>query len=157
MTRAAHKAVRRVTEDIESFKFNTAVAAMMEFVNTLWDHLETHGPSHAFQAATDVLVRLLAPLAPHIAEELWVRRGGRFSVHQQPWPVYDAALTVDETVTLVIQINGKVRDRVDVPVGIGDAEAQALALASERVRHYLDCRQPKQVVVVPGRLVNVVV
>jgi leucyl-tRNA synthetase len=157
LRRATHKAIRRVTEDIEAFKFNTAIAGMMEFVSTLWAHAEAHGPSPVFRDAADVLIRLLAPFAPHIVEELWARRGGEFSVHQQPWPTYDPVMTVDETITLVVQVNSKVRDRIIVPAGISDEEAQVRALESERVQRTLDSRQPKQVIIVPGRLVNVVV
>jgi leucyl-tRNA synthetase len=157
LRRAAHKTIRRVTEDLEAFKFNTAIAAMMEFVNTLLVHLDRQGPSPAFQEATGMLIRLLAPFAPHIVEELWAKRGGPFSVHRQPWPAYDPGLTVDETFTLVVQVNGKVRDRIAVAAGIGDDEARQRALESEQVQRYLDGRLPGRVIVVPGRLVNVVV
>jgi leucyl-tRNA synthetase len=157
LQRAAHKTIRRLTEDIEAFKFNTAVAALMEFVNTLWAHREQHGPSPAFQAATGKLIRLLAPLAPYISEELWARQGGTFSVHQQSWPVYDPALTVDDLITLIIQVNGKVRDRMVVPAGLTDKEATALAMKSERAQGYLNGNPPQKVIVVPGRLVNLVV
>lgn len=162
LRRVTHKTIRRVTKDIETFKFNTAVAAMMEFANTLWANWEECGSDTvptppAFDEAIAVLIRLLAPFAPHIAEELWVRRGGEFSVHQQSWPTYDPALTVEQTITLVIQVNGKVRDRVAVAAGIDDEQARRRALESERVSQYLAGRSPKKVIVVPGRLVNVVV
>jgi leucyl-tRNA synthetase len=157
LQRAMHKTIKKVTEDVESFKFNTAVAAMMEFSNTLRTALDKWGPSPAFREATETLIRLLAPFAPHIAEELWARRGGDFSVHQQPWPTYDPALTVDEVVTLVVQVNGKTRDRIVVSADIDDAEAREQALASERTQRYLNGKQPKKVIIVPGRLVNVVV
>jgi leucyl-tRNA synthetase len=157
LRRATHKTIQVVTEDIEAFKFNTAVATLMEFINTLSDHREAHGATPSFQEATGNLIRLLAPLAPFIAEELWARRGGAFSVHQQPWPAHDPALSVDEMITLVVQVNGKVRDRITVPAGIGDGEARRLALESQAVRRALDGKPPRRVIVVPGRLVNVVV
>jgi len=157
LRRGMHKTIRRVTDDVEAFKFNTALASMMEWINALAAHLEEHGATPAFQEATGILVRLLAPFAPHIAEELWSRRDGDSSVHQQPWPVYDLVLTADETVTLIIQVNGKVRDRISVPAGVPDDEARRLALASPRVQAGLAGRSPRQVVVVSGRLVNVVV
>jgi leucyl-tRNA synthetase len=157
LQRATHKTIRRVTEDIEAFKFNTAVAALMEFVNTTWTHREQHGSSPTFREATGVLIRLLAPLAPHIAEELWARQGGTFSVHHQPWPVYDPALTVDETITMIIQVDGKVRDRIVVSACVTEEEATAQAMKSERVQAYLNGNPPKKVIVVPGRLVNLVV
>ncbi|MFN2292429.1 MAG: leucine--tRNA ligase [Anaerolineae bacterium] len=156
LRRATHKAIRAVTEDIEAFKFNTAVATLMEFVNTLADHQEGHGPTLALEKATEILIRLLAPLAPYIAEELWARRGGKFSVHQQPWPAYDPALTIDETITLVVQVNGKVRDRIAAPASISDEEARRLALGSQAVQRILDGKPPRRVIVVPGQLVNVV-
>ncbi len=138
LRRATHKTIRRVTEEVEAFKFNTAVAALMEFVNVLGAHLGGHGPTPAFQEATETLIRLLAPLAPHIAEELWARRGGAFSVHEQRWPTHDPALAVDERTTMVIMVNAKVRDRIEVAADISDDEARALALENERVRRYLN-------------------
>jgi leucyl-tRNA synthetase len=173
LRRATHKTVRCVTEDIEAFKFNTAIAAMMEFATTLRGYQERrattqvdtspeerpHAPDGdpAGQAAVDTLMRLLAPFAPHIAEELWARRGGPFSAHQQAWPAYDPALTVDETITLVIQVNGKVRDRLVVPASISDEEARERALLSQQVQRYLNGRAPETIILVPGRLVNIVV
>jgi leucyl-tRNA synthetase len=151
-----HKTIQQVTEDIEAFKFNTAIAAMMEFVNKVADQAEQHGPSAAYHEATETLMRLLAPFAPHIAEELWARRGNEFSVHQQPWPTYDPALIIDDTLTLIIQVDGRVRDRVMVPRDIADQDARRVALKNERVQHYLNDRPPVKVVVVPGKLVNVV-
>jgi len=156
LRRNMHKTIRRVTEDVEAFKFNTALAAMMEWVNVLSAHLEEQGATPAFQEATGVLIRLLAPFVPHIAEELWSRRGGDGSVHEQRWPAYDPALTAEETVMLIVQVNGKVRDRIVVPAGVPDDEARRLALASPRVQAYLAGRGPRQVIVVPGRLVNIV-
>jgi leucyl-tRNA synthetase len=103
------------------------------------------------------MVRLVAPFAPYIAEELWDGLGEAYSVHQQPWPIYDPALTVEQTITLVIQVNGKVRDRLSVPAGIEDGEAQRLAMESERVQSYLQGARPKNTIVIPGRLVNLVV
>jgi leucyl-tRNA synthetase len=156
LRRAMHKTIHRVTEDVEGFKFNTAVAAMMEFANTLTTHHEQHGASPAFQEAVGTLIRLLSPFAPHISEELWTRRGGDFSVHQQPWPAYDPAMMVDDTITLVVQVDGKVRDKIVVAASIDDQEARRQALVSQRVSRILNGREPKKVIVVPGRLVNVV-
>jgi len=157
LRRGMHKTIRRVTDDVEAFKFNTALAAMMEWVNALGAHLEEHGATSACQEATGILIRLLAPFVPHIAEELWSRREGGASVHQQPWPAYNPALTADETVTLIVQVNGRVRDRIAAPAGVPDDESRRLALASPRVQACLNGRPPRQVIVVPGRLVNVVV
>ena len=156
LRRETHKTVERVTGDIEAFKFNTAVAALMEFANALWAHREQSGASPAFHEASEVLIRLVAPFAPHIAEELWSAAGYAYSVHQQAWPAFDPALTVEETITLVIQVNGKVRDRLSVPADIEDAEAQRLAMGCERVQRYLQGAEPRKTIVIPGRLVNLV-
>jgi leucyl-tRNA synthetase len=157
LQRVMHKTIQRVTGDIKAFKFNTAVAALMEYTNALWEHRDQHGASSAFQEAIRNMVRMVAPFAPHIAEELWTQMGGTYSVHQQAWPVHDPALTVEETITLVIQVNGKVRDRLSVPADIGDEEAQKMAMESERVQRYLQGARPKKTIVIPGRLVNLVI
>jgi len=99
----------------------------------------------------------MAPITPHIAEELWVRRGNPYSVHQQTWPVYDAAAAAEELITLVVQINGKVRDRIEVAADISEAEAKSTALASEQVQKFLDGKEPKKIVYVTGKLVSIVV
>jgi len=152
-----HKTIQRVTGDIEAFKFNTAVAALMEYTNALGEHRSQHGASPAFQEAIGIMIRLLAPFAPHIAEELWMQMGGSYSVHQQAWPTHDPALTVEATVTLVIQVNGKVRDRISVPADIGDEEAQEIAMESKQVQRYLQGARPKKTIVISGRLVNLVI
>jgi leucyl-tRNA synthetase len=158
LRRLMHKTIRRVTEDGERFRYNTMIAALMEYVNALY---RVRAPeverSPAWQEAMDTLVLLLAPSAPHLAEELWHRRGHNTSVHLEAWPGYDPALTVEETVTLVVQVNGKVRDRIDVLVDLPEDEVRALALARPRVQQFLQGKQPRNVVVVPRRLVNVVV
>jgi leucyl-tRNA synthetase len=156
LRRAMHKTIHRVTDDIEAFKFNTAVAALMEFVNTLSAYLDRCG-TDTRQEATRVLIRLLAPFAPHIAEELWARQGGEYSVHQQTWPEYEPKLSEDQTLTLVIQVNGKVRDRIEISSSISEGESRRRALESEHVQRYLKGQPPRKIVIVPGRLVNVVV
>jgi leucyl-tRNA synthetase len=99
----------------------------------------------------------LAPVAPHLAEELWARLGRPYSIHQQPWPAFDPAALVTDEITLVVQVNGKVRDRITVPVGIDQEEARRRALASETVQRHLEGKAPRQVVYVEGRLINIVV
>jgi leucyl-tRNA synthetase len=99
---------------------------------------------------------MIAPSAPHIAEELWMRTGHPYSVHQQSWPQFDEALAAAETFTLVVQVNGRLRDRTEVPVGISEAEAKELAQGSDKVRPYTEGQQIARVVYVPGRLVNIV-
>ena len=151
-----HKTIKKVTDDLEGFHFNTAIAALMEYVNYLTRVKSTQAGSRAWQEARRSLILLLAPMTPHIAEELWESMGEPYSVHHQQWPSYDATLARAELATLVLQVDGKVRDRVQVPAGLTDADAKSLALSNEKVRKFMDGRQVADVVVVPGRLVNVV-
>jgi leucyl-tRNA synthetase len=154
--RALHQTIQRVTEDIEAFRFNTAVAALMEFLNTLSALIASGNVSRQVADATRAHILLLAPFAPHIAEELWARLGGPYSVHQQPWPEWDEAAASARTVTLVVQVDGRVRDRLQVPRGIDEAEARERALNAEGIRRYVSNRRVRRVIYVPGRLVNVV-
>ncbi|MSQ33856.1 MAG: leucine--tRNA ligase, partial [Dehalococcoidia bacterium] len=130
------------------------IAALMEMSNALED---VPAGTPQWQAAFDRLLLLLAPLAPHIAEELWSRRGQPYSIHRQPWPSFDPALTVEVQVTLVVQVNGRVRDKLTVEPDITQERAQELALASERVRQHTGGRAPQKVIYVPGKLINLVV
>ena len=158
MRRLTHETIRRVTEDIEGFRFNTAIAALMEMTNGLI-HARDADPVDraAWGEAVESLLLMLAPLAPHIAEELWQRTGRPYSVHTQPWPEWDADLARADEVTLVVQVNGKLRDRILVPAGIDEGRARELALASPQVQKHIDNRQVRRVIYVPGKLVNVVV
>ncbi len=106
--------------------------------------------------AVRTLVLMLAPLTPHIAEELWERLGEPYSVHLQPWPQWDPEAVREETITLVLQVNGRVRDRVSVPVGLPESALRDVALQSEKVRKFIDGKEVEDVIVVPGKLVNVV-
>jgi leucyl-tRNA synthetase len=157
LERALHQTIERVQDSFESFSFNTALAALMEFSNTLRAMRgSTVVNSPAWREAMDSFLIMLAPIAPHITEELWTQGGRPFSIHQQPWPEFDPAKAREATFELVLQHNGKVRDRVEAPVGIAEAEAMDLALQSERIQAQLEGRNPKKVIYVPGRLVNVV-
>jgi leucyl-tRNA synthetase len=149
--RAVHTTIRKVTQDLQEYAFNTAIAAMMELSNALQ---KASGPSR--DDGVGALVLLLAPFAPYISEELWQRRGGSGSVHVQAWPSFDAKLSSASEVTIVVQVAGKVRDRFTVPTGTPKAELQRLALKSEKVQAALGGKQPKTVIVVPDRLVSVV-
>jgi leucyl-tRNA synthetase len=158
LRRKLHQTLRQVTHDFESFEFNTIVSALMELLNEM-NRAKERGVEgmDAWVEATDIYLRMLAPVAPHIAEELWARLGKPYSVHQQPWPEVDEEAAFEEQITLVVQVNGKLRDRITVPVDIGEEEAKALALESEAVQKYLDGKPPRKVIVVPGKLVNIVV
>jgi leucyl-tRNA synthetase len=156
--RMVHRLVARVSEDFERWSYNTAVAACMEATNDLYRYVQTpEGPrQQTLDFAIDSLLLLLAPMTPHIAAELWERRHGGH-IHSEPWPKADPAMLAVETVTMVVQVNGKVRDRIEVDASIGDVEAQDLALSSPRVVEALGGSQPRKVIVRVPRLVNVVV
>ena len=156
--RALHQTLRQAAQDFERFKYNTAIAAMMSFTNVLAAAASEQRLSReAWDEAAQGLVLLLAPLAPHLAEEMWERLGQAYSIHQQPWPQWDAALAAVEEATLVVQVNGKLRDRITVDAGISEEDAKSVALASDRVRAYTDGKSVDRVVFVPGRyLVSVV-
>ncbi|MFW6096585.1 MAG: leucine--tRNA ligase [Chloroflexota bacterium] len=158
LRRKVHQTIRKVGDDLETFSFNTAVAALMELRNAISDAQQAQNVTgEAWDEAVDSLLLLLAPFAPHISEELWARRGRPYSIHEQDWPTWDEEIAREETVTLVVQVNGKVRAKVDVPAGIEDEEAQRIALQEENVQRWLDGKSPRKVIVVPGRLVNIVV
>ena len=151
LDRAVHRTIAKVTDDLQTYSFNTAVAAMMELSNALH---HAAGPSRDEGVAT--LLLLLAPFAPYVTEELWERRGGRASIHQQRWPAFDPAIAAANEVTLVIQIDGKVRDRITAAAGISQSAAEDLAKASPKVKAALDGREPARTIFVPDRLVNFV-
>jgi leucyl-tRNA synthetase len=151
-----HRTIKKVTEDLEGFHFNTAIAALMEFTNFLYRVRPQHAGTPAWREAVRALVLMLAPLTPHIAEEMWERLGEPYSVHTHSWPAYDPELARALTITLVLQVDGKVRDRVEVSADLTEAQARELALNNPKVRRYLDGREVADVIVVPGRLVNVV-
>ena len=158
LRRVTHKTIRKVTDDLESFRFNTMVAALMKFNNYLIGAKQTPVvQSDAWHEAVRTLVLLLAPSAPHLAEELWQCIGEPYSVHEQPWPEWDEAAAADEVITLVAQVNGKVRERLSVPVGLSAEDAQELALGSPKVQRYIAGKNVVKIVHVPDRLVNIVV
>jgi leucyl-tRNA synthetase len=151
LDRMVQRTIKKVTEDLEAYHFNTAIAAMMELSTAIF---HASGPSR--DDATDTLVVLLAPFAPHISEELWQRRGGTYSVHQQPWPTYDPSLVRAETVTVVAQVDGKVRDRLDLRAGMSEEALKEAVFASAKVRQAIGGKSIGRVIVVADKLVNVV-
>jgi len=158
LRRKTHQVIRKVSQDMEDFSFNTAIAALMELRNALLDARKAKNVSAAAWAeAVDNLLLLLAPIAPHITEELWAQRGGAYSIHTQSWPTWDAEIAKEDMVIVPVQVNGKVRDRLEVPADTAEAELKALALASENVQTHLEGAEPRKVIVVKGgRLVNIV-
>jgi leucyl-tRNA synthetase len=154
--RPVDRAVAAVGRDLERFRFNTAIGELLALARWASGRRDAMSePEWSRTART--LVLLTAPFAPHLAEELWARLGGPFSVHRQPWPEYDPAALQAATFTLVVQVNGRVRDRVEAPVGIGRDDAVALAVATAGARRHLAGRAPRDAVFVPDRLVNLLV
>ncbi len=157
LRRRVHQTIHRVTADLETFSFNTAIAALMELKNTLRDFRATPvAHTSAWEEAVKTLLLLLAPFAPHIAEELWARSGYPYSIHQQAWPTFDPAAAAEDLIELAVQVNGKLRDRVVVPAEAGEEAIREAALSSEKVRAALDGAAPRKVIIIPGQLVNVV-
>ena len=160
VVRSTHQAIQAVTHDFEAFEFNTVVSELMKLSNAIL----AAESSSAFtfidhpQVRESVLtmLTLMAPVTPHLAEELWQQLGQPYSVHRQPWPEADAALAADELITLVVQVNGKVRGKVEVPAGIEQPEAERLARAAPNVARSLGERKPRRVIAVPGKLINFV-
>ncbi len=153
LARKAHETIAKVTDDIDRrFAFNTPIAAVMELVNEIGRAPDD--PAARFAAET--AVSLIQPYAPHVAEELWERLGGS-RLWEAPWPVADPTMLERDTVEVVLQVNGKLRDRLQVPASIGEDELVALARASERVQAHLNGGEPRKTIVVPGKLVNFVV
>ena len=164
--RELHQTIKKVYSDLDIFKFNTAIAALMTFTNHLnreWeDWPESPTPRDGLDAALwresiEKFLIMVAPFAPHLAEELWERAGHEYSIHNQLFPRWDDELAAQEVITLVVQVNGKLRDKLTVPADIPDEEAKRRALASPRVQDYINNKEVARTVYVPGRLVNVVV
>jgi len=160
LRRKVAQTIKNVTDDYEGLRFNTAVAYLMELANAMQDYLQAGGARDAdWDAAVHALVKLLNPLGPHIAEEMWERlgEGGRRGLlADATWPEFDAAAAAEPEVTLVVQVAGKVKDRLTVAAGLSEEQALAMALASERVRSALNGTKPSKVVYVPNRLINLV-
>jgi leucyl-tRNA synthetase len=149
--RMLHRTIQRVTEDLDAMRFNTAIAAMMELTNYL-----TPLPARP-RRVLETFVLLLSPFAPHLAEELWRALGNNGTLAYEPWPPYDPELTKAEEIEVPVQVNGKVRARLKVPAGIDNAALEQAALADPGVRAQLEGKKVRKVIVVPGKLVNIVV
>jgi leucyl-tRNA synthetase len=152
--RVIHRTIKKVTQDIENLRYNTALAALMEYVNFLYQEEKVS------REAIETLVLLFAPFAPHLSEEIWVEvLKNQFSVHQQPWLQYDEKLLKEETVMVIIQVNGKLRGQVEVKSEEGEKQSVVESLAKEEanVAKYLEKKKIKKVVFVPGKLINFVI
>ncbi|HEX9664295.1 MAG TPA: leucine--tRNA ligase [Patescibacteria group bacterium] len=151
MVVVTHKTINKVTEDIKNFKFNTAVSALMIWVN------EMTAKDHLLVLDYQNFLKILAPFAPHIAEELWSALGKKESIFQESWPKHDDRLTVDQTVTLIVQINGKVRDKIEAKADLTEEEAKNLVYGSGRIKTYIEGKKIKKIIYIQGRLINIVV
>ncbi|TSA44382.1 leucine--tRNA ligase [bacterium] len=146
-----HKTIKKVTEDIENFRFNTAISAIMILVNEMEKEEKISSTSY------ELLVILLSPFAPHIAEEIWEKLGHNESIFLEKWPEYDPELIKEEQISFVIQINGKVRDQIEVAAGVKEEEAKKLALERDKIVKYIDGKNIRKIIFVPDRLINFVV
>jgi leucyl-tRNA synthetase len=156
LVRATHRTIERVSDDIlRRFQFHTPIAALFELVNEIFRVKDDEARAGEVRFATETVVSLVQPYAPHVAEELWERLG-HARLREQPWPEADPALVATDVVEIAVQVNGKLRDRLQVPAGTAEDELVALALASERVRVHLGQGAPRRTIVVPDHLVNVV-
>lgn len=159
--RASHQFLQKATDDIEKFAFNTYIAAAMTFVNTLNAQLKALPASGSVEAlaaseAVDFLIVGLAPSAPHSADELWSGLGHEGFTYHVPWPSFDASLAAEDTVTIAVQVNGKLRDTIDLPASASKEDLESAALSSEKIAKFIEGLTIRKVVVVPGKLVNVV-
>ena len=157
LERERHATIQRVTHSFERFHFNSAVAALMELSNALTRAIEEKTASRLVcEAAFDTLLQLLHPMAPHITAELWERRDHVEDILDTDWPLHDEAKLRRDRIELVVQVDGKLRDRVEVDAGASDKEIREAALASPKVREHVGGRDVAKAVVVPGRLINLV-
>jgi leucyl-tRNA synthetase len=156
--RAVHTAIKAISEDLsgEELQFNTAISELMKLCNTLTTHLEGANEKVTGEAIAALLI-LLAPFAPHLADELWMQLGGENSVHQQKWPIEDERALITDTITIILQINGKVRGNLNVPPDIEEDILKKLALESDACKKWLEGAEPKRIIIVPSKLINLVV
>ena len=159
LLRLTHSTIKKVTRDIEDEKFNTAVAAMMEMVNGLYKFKESHSmqASGTWRFTLESLLQILAPFAPHITEELWRELGHTDTIHVNHWPKWDEKYLKSDTMTIIVQVNGKLRSKLKLPVDTDRQGVEAVALADENVQKFTNNKPPKKMVYVPGKLVNIVV
>jgi leucyl-tRNA synthetase len=162
LRRKTHQTIRKVTDDIQDrFHFNTAVAAIMELINLLYqfavEEVQDAPTQHALWEAAEATVLLLSPFTPHIAEDLWQQLGHRDSILRQPWPSYDLTLTQEDEITVVIQVNGRVRSRLTAPASIAEDDLRKAALRHERIQEWITGKAIRKVIIVPQKLVNIVV
>jgi leucyl-tRNA synthetase len=159
LRRRVHQTLRRVTNDFENFEFNTIISALMELLNEMYRARDAGAVgTPEWEEATEIYLKMLAPVAPHIAEELWTNQLGKpYSIHQQRWPKVDEAAAREDVLEIPVQVNGRVRDRILVSAEASEEEIKSAALASDAVRKFLEGREPKKIILAQRRLVNLVV
>ena len=145
-----NQTVKKVTEDFNALSFNTAISQLMVFINDCYKANEIYKPY------IEGFVKMLAPIAPHIGEELWSKLGHNETITYQPWPTFDESLLVDEEVEIVVQVNGKVRAKLNIPKDLSKEEMQDLALVNDNVKASIEGKEIKKVIAVPQKLVNIV-
>ena len=159
LRRILNRTIKQVTSDIENFSFNTAIARLMELTNAMSDGLKKGNLSKTtlWKEVVEKMLMLLAPITPFIAEELWEITGHKGSVHQQKWPTWDEAALVESTVTMPVQVNGKLRDQISIAADADEATARKAAEASDKVQKYLEGMQVIKFIYVPKRMISFVV
>ncbi|NPV86921.1 MAG: leucine--tRNA ligase [Anaerolineae bacterium] len=157
LRRKVYQTLQSVTRDFERFEFNTIVSALMELLNEMGRLKPQVWGTEAWDEAVDIYLRMLAPVAPHITEEIWERLGKRYSIHTQPWPEVDVEAAKEDELTIAVQINGKLRDHITVPADANEEMVKSTALARDQVQKYLSGKTPRQIIYVKGRLLSIVV
>jgi leucyl-tRNA synthetase len=157
LRRALHQTLKKVEDDINNFAFNTVISSLMSLTNVIVRAKETAMyPDAVWGETMKTLLLMLAPIAPFMAEEIWSRLGGDYSVHRQKWPQYDAQAAKEESFTLVVQVNGKVRGKIELPAGASEAEAKQRAFEDPNVKKWIEGKTIEREMYVPGRLLNIV-
>ena len=156
--RKTHQTIRKVTGDIDRYHFNTAISAIMELTNAIYGVLPLNGDTTgAFQEAVNAILILLSPFVPHVTEELWHQVGKESYLLNEPWPKFDPEAAKEEEITIVVQVNGKLRDRLSLPADIREEEVKEMAMEQGKVKKYLDGKSVRKVIYVPKKLLNIVV
>ncbi len=157
LSRKTHQTLKRVTRNFDQFEFNTIISSLMEMMNEMYKARDNGAVgSPEWVEAKRIYLKMLAPVAPHIAEELWSLMGQPYSIHTQIWPAVNEDAASEDEITLPVQINGKIKDRITVPIGTSEEEIRKLVLLSEAVKHALDGAAPKMLIIVPGKLISIV-
>ena len=158
LARQTHQTIKKVTEELDKIRLNTMVSTLMELANYMGKAKDTGNVSaKAWKEALRIQLLLLSPTAPHMTEELWSRLGYPYSIYNQSWPTWDESMVTSDEFTMIVQVNGKVRDRLTAPVGLGEEDARSKAMGLEKIKPFVEGKQIAKVIYVPGKLINFVV